>query len=119
MTWPITRADLRQALQYSSTQGDDDELDLFAEAACERIDAFVGRNVEPHRHENDAGDLPRIFTLAAREAAKLWWQQTHGGPRGARTGDAADALAGVPMGAELPRKVQGWLQPYQPPAGIA
>jgi hypothetical protein len=59
---------------------------------------------------------PTIVHLAGREVAKLWWQQSKNGPRGLPAA-AADQL-GPPMGADLPRKVEGWLSPYRM-AGIA
>jgi hypothetical protein len=64
------------------------------------------------------GVLPIIFTLSAREAAKLWWQQSKNGPRGV-PGAVTDQLSGPPMGAALPRKVEGWLSDYPPAPGIA
>lgn len=113
MTWPLNRADLRSALKFDSAQGDNETLDLYIGAACEAIDKRTGRDVDPTRHLLTNGELPLIFTLAARETAKLWWQQSFNGPRG-----NADATAGgPPMGAALPRKVEGWLEGY--PAGPA
>lgn len=61
-------------------------------------------------------DPPTIVHLAGREVAKLWWQQSKNGPRGLPT--AAGDQVGPPMGADLPRKVEGWLSPYRM-AGIA
>ena len=46
--------------------------------------------------------------MAARETAKLWWEQSKNGPRGGGEDPSA------PMGADLPRRVQGWLSPYPP-----
>lgn len=108
--WPITGKDLKAALQDTTLPDTDPELALFAEAACERIDKDTGRNVEPTRHEV-AGKVPVIFVLAARETAKLWWQQTKNGPRNR---PAQGELDGPPAGADLPRKVQGWLGGYPP-----
>jgi hypothetical protein len=131
--WPITAADLRKALSYGSTQGDEDELALYAKAVCEEIDAATGRRdrmtgelVNPTRWvitetvTPDVGDpydvevLPSIFVLAAREAAKLWWQQSFNGPKGQPEG-----AGGPPMGADLPSKVKGWLSKYPPVPGIS
>lgn len=116
-TWPITIASLREALQYDSTEGDPNELLLYATAACERIDTETGRDVDQHRHELSDGTLPVIFVLAARETAKLWWQQSKNGPRKVPS-SPGDQIVGPPMGADLPRKVQGWLAPYPPPPGF-
>lgn len=116
-TWPIAAADLRKALGYSDTQGDADELELFASAACERIDTYTGRDVDPTRHQKADGSLPVVFTLAARETAKLWWQQSKNGPRGVPS-DPSMQLQGPPMGADLPRKVEGWLADYPPRWGF-
>jgi hypothetical protein len=59
---------------------------------------------------------PVIVHLAGREVAKLWWQQSKNGPRGLPS--AAADQQGPPMGADLPRKVEGWLSPHRM-AGIA
>lgn len=117
MVWPITKEQLRSALGYKPGQDDDEELELFALAACELIDDRTGRIDDPARHLRPNGELPIIFTLAARETAKLWWQQSKNGPR-AKAADPGDQ-SGPPMGADLPRKVQGWLEPYPAPPGIA
>lgn len=111
--WPITEHELRKALGYDAQQGDTDELRLFASAACERIDIHTGRNVDAERHKLPNGELPTMFILAARETAKLWWQQSKNGPRGVPT-DPGAQVSGPPMGADLPRKVEGWLAPYPP-----
>ena len=116
-TWPITVATLRKALGYAENQGDADELALFAQAACERIDTRTGRDVEPTRHNLGDAKPPIIFILSARETAKLWWQQSKNGPRGNVT-DPGAQVQGPPMGAELPRKVEGWLSPFQPAPGF-
>jgi hypothetical protein len=116
MTWPLTRTDLRAALGYLTTDGDNTELDLFIAAACEAVDKKTGRDVTPTRHNLVSGDPPLIFKLAARETAKLWWQQSKNGPRGGPQG--ADA-GGPPMGAALPRKVEGWLEGYPAAPAIA
>lgn len=116
MQWPITENDLRTALGFKAGEGDRDELELFAQAACEHIDRVTGRHVEPRRHELANGDLPVMFRMAARETAKLWWQQAKSGPR--PVVDPDGGLMGPPMGATLPRKVQGWLEPYPPRVGF-
>lgn len=108
--WPINAADVRKALSVQPGGDDEADLLLFARAACERIDVYTGRHVEPTRHEVD-GKVPTIFVLAARATAKLWWQQEKNGPRNRPSqGDEMDAPAGI----DLPRKVQGWLAPYPP-----
>lgn len=109
--WPITATDLRKALQIGVDEEDTDELTLFATVACERIDQYTGRDIEPARHELAPGKLPTIFILAARETAKLWWQQTKNGPRNRPPQGEAE---GPPAGIDLPRKVQGWLDGYTP-----
>lgn len=109
--WPLTTADMRTALQIPVGQEDDSELLLFIRAACEMIDRKTGRNIDKTRHEV-AGVLPSIFILAARETAKLWWQQTKNGPRN-RPPQGED-FSGPPMGADLPRKVSSWLAEYPP-----
>lgn len=109
--WPITAADLRTALQIGPADEDTDELALFALAACERIDQYTGRDIDQARHELTPGKLPTIFVLAARETAKLWWQQTK---NGARNRPQQGEAEGPPAGADLPRKVQGWLGGYPP-----
>ena len=115
-SWPINEVGLRKALGYDAEQGDTEELRLFAAAACERIDLHTGRNIDPTRHLI-TGHVPLIFIMAARETAKLWWQQSKNGPR-AIPGNPGDQLAGPPMGADLPRKVEGWLSPYPAPPGF-
>lgn len=117
VTWPITAEMLRSALGYESTQGDETELTLFATAASQRIDNETGRDIDEHRHELPDGTLPVLFIMAARETAKLWWQQAKNGPRG-NPQALADQPAGPPMGADLPRKVSGWLENYPPPPGF-
>lgn len=120
-SWPITTTDLKTALGIRADQQpapDPEELELFTTAACERIDEHTGRAADPTRHLKADGTLPVIFRLAARETAKLWWQQTKNGRRGAPS-DPDTQLDGPPMGADLPRKVEGWLAPYPPPPGIA
>ncbi|MDR0594529.1 MAG: hypothetical protein LBG60_15030 [Bifidobacteriaceae bacterium] len=114
--WPIGAADLRKALGFRPDQGDTPELDLYAASASVRIDAHTGRTVEPERHEV-GGALPEVFVLAARETAKLWWQQSRNGPRGLP--QDPDSRSGPPMGADLPYRVVGWLAAYPPPPGIA
>jgi len=114
--WPIGPADLRKALSFKDTDGDVGELTLFATAACETIDKKTGRDIDPTRWETN-GDLPSIFTMAARETAKLWWQQSKNGARAASP-LSGDQVVGPPMGAELPRKVEGWLADYPPPHGF-
>lgn len=109
--WPIAAAALRTALQIGPTDEDSDELNLFAAAACERIDQYTGRDIDPSRHEIAPGKVPTIFVLAARETAKLWWQQTK---NGARNRPPQGEVEGPPAGADLPRKVQGWLGSYPP-----
>jgi hypothetical protein len=104
--WPLHAADLRKALEYDVGQDEAAELELFITAACERIDVYTGRDVDPTRHER-AGKVPVIFVLAARYTAKLWWQQEKHGPRARPDGDA-EGMRGV----DLPSKVQGWLSPY-------
>ena len=119
-TWPITIATLRKALGFSADQGDDDELALYTQAACELIDQKTGRDKDPLRHTvtvADAPVVPIVFILAARETAKLWWQQAKNGPRGGVT-DPAAQVQGPPMGAALPRKVEGWLLDYPAPPGF-
>lgn len=108
--WPITGNDLKTALQ-TPEEADAAELTLFALAASERIDDYTGRLSEPTRHALPSGEMPVIFVLAARETAKLWWQQTKNGPRNRPPqGDES----GPPAGVDLPRKVQGWLANYPP-----
>lgn len=119
-TWPITVATLRKALGYAAEQGDADELALFAQGACELIDRKTGRNVDPLRHTVTIGDVPVVpitFISAARETAKLWWQQSKNGPRGPVT-DPGAQVQGPPQGASLPRKVEGWLEEFPPPPGF-
>ncbi|NHF62237.1 hypothetical protein [Microcella pacifica] len=119
-TWPITVATLRKALGYSSDQGDADELALFAQAACELIDLMTGRASDPTRHTVTVGEsavVPIVFINSARETAKLWWQQSKNGPRGV-VSDPGAQVQGPPMGAALPRKVEGWLADYPPPPGF-
>lgn len=117
-TWPITVATLRKALGYSPEQGDADELALFAQSACELIDRKTGRDADPLRHtQGESHVLPLIFIQSARETAKLWWQQSKNGPRGP-VNDPGAQVQGPPMGAALPRKVEGWLFDYPPPPGF-
>ena len=113
----LTAEDLRMALGFQLGQGDPDELDLFAQAAVERIDTYTGRDVDPDRHLLPSGELPVIFRLAARETAKLWWQQSKNGPRGVPSSEGITQF-GPPMGADLPRKVEGWLAAYPPRPGF-
>ena len=108
--WPITAAQVKTAIQDATIPDNDAELALFATAACERIDDLTGRTAEPTRHERADGTLPSLFVLAARETAKLWWQQTKNGSRN-RPSQGEDP-GGAPAGADLPRKVQGWLAAY-------
>lgn len=115
-TWPITIATLRKALAYKEDQGDDDELALFAQSACERIDIETGRDLEPTRHET-SGSVPLAFIMAARELAKFSFQQSKNGPRGLPQ-TQGDQPAGVPFGIDLPRKVQGLISNYPPPPGF-
>lgn len=122
MAWPITRTDLRSALKYTAAQGDDALLDLYCAAVTEAIKKKTGIDVEPDRHKVGGvgtppvgGTLPAIFELAARETAKLWWQQSFNGPGGNPT--TPDNT--VPMGAAFPRRVEGWLADYPAPAGFA
>lgn len=115
MVWPLTRTDLRSALSFGPTDGDNAELDLYIEAACEAIDRRTGRDKDPTRHLLESGEVPTIFKLSARETAKLWWQQSKNGPRGQVAADAG----GPPMGAALPRKVEGWLESYPAEPAIA
>jgi hypothetical protein len=42
MAWPITKEDVRKALNYRDDQYDDAELDLYARAAMERVEEEVG-----------------------------------------------------------------------------
>lgn len=114
--WPITEADLRKALGYEKTQGDTEELRLYAQAACERIDEETGRDVDPHRHEKADGALPINFYVAARILARMAWQQDKNGPRGLPQG-AGDQPTGI-QGIDLPRRVQGILALYSPPPGF-
>lgn len=108
--WPLGPADLRKALTLTPAQEDDEELALFIQPACEIIDRKTGRNLEPHRHETD-GKVPSIFIIAARETAKLWWQQTKNGPRNR---PQQGETIGPPAGADLPSKVKSWLADYPP-----
>lgn len=117
-TWPITVTTLRKALGYQPTQGDSDDLELYAAAACERIDEKTGRVTDPTRHLGTDGTLPTIFILAARETAKLWVQQGSNGPKGQPT-DPGAQVTGPPLGIDLPRRVEAWLTPYPPAPGIA
>ena len=114
-TWPITAADLRAALGYEANQGNTDELRLYAEAACERIDTETGRDVDPTRHEKANGQLPLAFYMAARILARMAWQQDKNGPRGLPTG-AGDA-PGI-QGIDLPNRVQGIIANFPPPPGF-
>jgi hypothetical protein len=116
--WPITKDDLRAALSVSPAEYEDSELELYAKAACERIDVFTGRDVDASKWVLADGSVSSLFVLAARETAKLWWQQSHTVRGSFRQGDVGE-LSGVPMGAELPRKVEGWLAAYLPEPGIA
>jgi len=119
-TWPISVATLRKALEYQSTQGDPDELALYAQAACELIDKKTGRDVDPTRHLVTIGGeqvVPLAFINSARETAKLWVQQSKNGPRGVVT-DPSAQVQGPPMGATLPWRVEGWLAAYPPPPGF-
>lgn len=120
--WPISVADARSALGVTDTSYDDNDLTLYCQAACERIDQKTGRDPntggDAAKWVKDDGSLPVLFTLAARETVKLWWQQANTGPRAFRSGDTAELL-GPPMGAELPRKVEGWLSEFLPEPGIA
>lgn len=115
-TWPIPIAALRKALKYEADQGDPEELLLYTTAACERIDRRTGRDKDPNRHLVD-GVLPVTLILAARTTAKLWWQQHHNGPGGGPTSPEAQA-GGPPMGADLPRQVEGWLSEFPAPPGF-
>lgn len=45
MSWPITISDVRKALQYTASQGDEDDLQLYANAAMESVEERIG----PHR----------------------------------------------------------------------
>lgn len=45
MSWPITTTDVRKALQFTTGQGDDEDLQLYADAAMERVEEKIG----PHR----------------------------------------------------------------------
>ena len=112
----LTADDLRVALGYQPGQGDPDELALFVAATVDRIDTYTGRNVDQTRHLV-SGELPVIFRLAARETAKLWWQQSKNGPRGVPSSEGITQF-GPPMGADLPRKVEGWLAAYPPRPGF-
>lgn len=112
--WPISKTALRVALGLNAGVSDDDLLELYAVAACEAIDTHTGRDLEPNRHERTSGRLPEIFYLAAREVARLWWQQSRNGPRGV----TSEATQTVPMGADLPARVRGWLVRYPARAGF-
>lgn len=103
--WPLTASDLRKALQYDVNQDDAAELTLFITAACDKVDQITGRDVDPSRHEIN-GRLPAIFVLAARETARLWWTQSKNGQR--------NASESVPMGADVPARVSGWLSSFPP-----
>lgn len=112
--WPPDTNAIRTALGYTVHDGDDAELKLYMRAACELIDKLTGRETDPTAHLLANGDVPAVFVLAARETAKLWWQQSFNGPRGGPT-DGSQYPNGVPMGAELPRRVQAWLETYMLP----
>jgi hypothetical protein len=119
-TWPIAIATLRSALGYDANQGDELELALFAQTACEKIDQRTGRDVDPTRHLVTVGDgtaVPLIFIMSARETAKLWWQQSKNGPKGVPS-DPTMQVQGPPQGAALPRKVEGWLADFPPAPGF-
>lgn len=116
--WPITAADLRKGLGWKSTEGDAAELALYATAASQEVDRITGRDLDPDRHALDDGTLPVIFYLAARATATMWWRQDKDGPRSDEE-SPDDGASGPPMGAAMPRKVQGWLTRYPPPPGIA
>ncbi len=120
--WPITPADACKALGTSLDKVDAADLQLYIDATTELIDQRTGRIDEPNRWVTAAGleggAVPHLFVLSAREVVKLWWQQSHNGPRGARQGDVGE-LAGPPMGADLPRKVEGWLASFMDERGFA
>lgn len=119
-TWPITIATLRKALGFSDTQGEDLELALFTQAACELIDKRTGRDADPTRHLVTIGTdqvVPIALINSAREIAKLWWQQSKNGPKGVPS-DQSMQIQGPPMGATIPRKVEGWLADYPAPPGF-
>lgn len=120
--WPIDKAIVRKALLYTEDQGDDVELQLYADCAWQAVDRETGRHLvgQELRHvivsgteEEPVYTLPAQFVLAARVAAKLWWDQDHTTP-GAKTNNPP-----VPMGADLPAKAKAWLKNYPPPPGIA
>lgn len=110
--WPITGEELRIELEYEPSQAPAGKLDEFAAAACERIDLETGRNKQPTRHLLPDGDVPISFRRAAFATAKLWWWQEFNGGQNDEAGD-------VPMGADLPRRVQSWLKSYPPRPGIS
>ncbi len=117
-TWPITAADLRKGLGWKSTEGDAVELALYATAASQEVDRITGRDLDQDRHVLDDGTLPVIFYLAARATATMWWRQDKDGPRSDEE-SPDDSTSGTPMGAAMPRKVQGWLSRYTATPGIA
>lgn len=107
--WPPDINDLRDALGYQVRDGDDDQLNRYLKAAVQLIDRKTGRLDDPTAHVLADGDLPEIFGISAVETAKLWWQQAYDGP----IGGPDDGI--VPMGADMPRRVQGWLEDYMGP----
>jgi hypothetical protein len=55
--------------------------------------------------------------MSARETGKLWWQQSKNGPKGVPS-DPTMQVQAPPMGAALPRKVEGWLSDFPPAPGF-
>lgn len=112
--WPIDIGFVRKAIEVADDEEDDDELQLYAETVCERIDKKTGRHVEPQRHEVN-GAVPSAFLLAAKKTVRLWWYQDHHGPRARpNTEPTADGMAGV----DLPRVAMGLLADYPPRPGF-
>jgi hypothetical protein len=118
--WPLDADGLRKALGFAEGQGDEDDLTLFAGVASSLIDRRTGRDAsiggDPTLYVVD-DKVPDIFVLAARETAKLWWQQSKNGPKGPTEGMGVvvgphGGSTGVPMGADIPMKVAGWLSDY-------
>lgn len=118
--WPPDLNAVRAQLGYGARDGSDDDLRLYISAAADLIDLRTGRKSDPTRWvDATSGDVPAIFVLAARETVKLWWRQSFNGPRQVSPLDpGGGADTAVPMGATLPARVLGWLEPYLATEGI-
>lgn len=114
--WPIDADFVRGAIEYAAGEGDNDELTLYAETVCERIDKKTGRNVDPTRHEV-SGKVPSAFLLAAKKTVRLWWYQDNHGPRARPNTEPTDPAEGM-GGVDLPRVAAGLLADYPPRPGF-